>query len=205
MAEPWDRPPYPKRGNSERVLFEAVGRCLMGWEEVEGTFAHLFSTFRTGLPFDTAANKEYGQPLNFVHRVQALRDAACRYFQSHCSQENEGEFAEIVELALNWSQRRNDVAHGRARMIHWIINPESRETLLTAQGPLRWCVIPPHFKSEKFTEDDRPTYVLTSREMNRFADAFWKLSVRINKFMHRIETPSDASFGRFVLPPLSNN
>jgi hypothetical protein len=48
MPDPWDRPPFPGRGNSQRTLYEAIGRALMAWEEVEGAFAHLYSTFLTG-------------------------------------------------------------------------------------------------------------------------------------------------------------
>src|SRR4029077_2235334 len=41
MPDPWDRPPFPGRGNSQRTLYEAIG----------GAFAHLYSTFLTGWPF----------------------------------------------------------------------------------------------------------------------------------------------------------
>ena len=174
----------------------------MAWEEVEGAFAHLYSTFLTGWPFDLKANRQYGDPLNFVHRAQGLQRVACRYFQRHPSQEREGAFDEIMRAAIGWSARRNDVAHGRARLIHWILDPNSRDTFLTAPGPLRWCVIPAHFKGQKFTPDDRPTYVLTSRELRRFTDAFWDLARQTNAFMHGIEAPNDASYTRsFPLHP----
>ena len=79
MPDPWDRPPFPKAGNSPRILYEAIGRALMAWEEVEGAFAHLYSTFLTGWPFDVEANRQYGEPLNFVHRIEGLRAIACRH------------------------------------------------------------------------------------------------------------------------------
>jgi hypothetical protein len=85
MPDPWDRPPFPKAGNSPRILYEAIGRALMAWEEVEGAFAHLYSTFLTGWPFDVEANRQYGEPLNFVHRVDGLRAIACRSFQAPVS------------------------------------------------------------------------------------------------------------------------
>jgi hypothetical protein len=200
MNNPWDRPPYPKRGSAQRVLFESVGRALMAWEEIEGSLAHLHSTFRTGWPFDVNENREYGEPQNFVGRLETLKQAACQYFHKNPSQEREAAFDEIVTLFLNWSPRRNDVAHGRARFMHWVLDPNSPETLLSAPGPLKWCLIPPHFKGEKFTPDEKPTYILTSREMNRFSEAFWAIARQANDLMHKVEAPSPASFGRSVLP-----
>jgi hypothetical protein len=179
MPDPWDRPQFPKRGNCQRTLYEAIGRTLMAWEEVEGAFAHLYSTFLTGWPFDVEANRQYGEPLNFVHRVDGLRAIACRYFHRHPSQDIEGEFDAIMRLAHGWSGRRNDVAHGRARPSSWIIESET-------QGLHRWCVIPPHFRAQKFA-GERPAYVLSSREIRRFGEAFWELAHRIGRFYHEIE------------------
>jgi hypothetical protein len=201
MSNPWDRPPFPTRGNSERVLFEAVGRALMAWEEVEGAFAHLYSTFLTGWPFDLRANRKYGEPLNFVHRVEGLKKAGCRFFRRGPSQDREGEFDEVIRQALGWSARRNDVAHGRARYVHWVLDPSSRDTLLSASVSRKWCVIPAHFRADKFVDEDTPAYVFTSRELRRFADSFWDLARQANSLMHKIESPSDASYGR-LLPPL---
>jgi hypothetical protein len=177
------------------VLYEAVGRALMAWEEVECELSHLYSAFITRWPFDIEANRKYGEPLNFVHRAQALERVACRYFCKNPCQDMEGAFAEIMRLANGWSTRRNDVAHGRARPSHWILNPGSRETLLGVRGPLQWCIIPAHFKEDKFI-DDEPTYVLTSPEMRRFAAAFWSIAKQTSEFMHKIEAPSRASYGR---------
>jgi hypothetical protein len=187
MGEPWDRPPFPTRGNSERILFEAIGRALMAWEDVEGEFAHLYSTFACGWPFDLGNNRKYGEPLNFAQRIQGLEQMACRFFRLNPSQEREGAFADIVRLANGWSLRRNDVAHGRARLMHWVINPNSPETLLTAPQPLKWCVIPAHFKGDKFTADNKPAYVLTSREMRLFETAFWNIARQAGDLTHEFE------------------
>src|SRR3977135_497493 len=123
-ANPWDRPPFPQRGSAQRVLYESIGRALMNWEEIEGAFAHLYSAFLTGKRGDVGANQKYGIPTNFAQRVEGLKAVACRYFQKHPSQEMEGTFDRLVDLALNWSNRRSDVAHGRARPSSWIIDSE---------------------------------------------------------------------------------
>src|SRR5580700_10361416 len=107
--------------------------------------------------------KSYRMPLLLQASVQAL----------------EGEFDVILRFALGWSGRRNDVAHGRARPSSWIIESET-------QGLVRYCVIPPHFRAAKFTEE-RPAYVLSSREIRRFGEAFWELAHRIGRFFREIE------------------
>ena len=41
-ANPWDAPPFPKRGNrSSRVLYEAIGRALTTWELLETYLAKI--------------------------------------------------------------------------------------------------------------------------------------------------------------------
>ena len=69
MPDPWDRPPFPRRGNSERTLYEAIGRALMAWEEVEGAFAHLYSTLSHRLTF-----RRWGQsPVRRTFELRASR------------------------------------------------------------------------------------------------------------------------------------
>jgi hypothetical protein len=177
MTEPWDRPPFPARGNrSERVLFESIGRALMAWEEAETTLAQLYAVFATGWARDEPANKEYGVPPNYGQRMQALEKKASVFFARYPSQDDEGAFSAIVQEANGYSGRRNDIAHGVTRHIHWIINPRSSESLLSLADRLGSCVVPPHFRGNKFTKKNTPEYVLTSREINRFALAFWDIA-----------------------------
>jgi hypothetical protein len=184
-SSPWDRPPFAKCGSAQRVLYEAIGRTLMNWEEIEGSFAHLYSAFVTGGRHDTTANRQYGEPLNFAHRIEGLKTVARRHFHKHPSQDTEGTFDEIIRLSLGWSGRRNDIAHGRARpsqwLSQWLIKSET-----TTHEFARWCVIPAHFRGEKFP-DDIPAYILSSREIRRFGDAFGKLAGRVETFAYELE------------------
>ena len=200
MGNPWDRPPFPKDGNvSQRVLFESIGRALMAWEEVEGSLAHLYSAISTGSQFDEPSNKAYGNPDNFRERLGALRQNACRYFVKNCDQHREGQFAKIAELAEGFSGRRNDIAHGRARPIQWILGkPRS----LLGDAPFRWCIIPPHFRGNKFTPGNVPHYVLTSREINVFAGKFWDVAVLASDLARKLETPQPPLRG-ISFPPLA--
>ncbi len=190
MGEPWDRPPFPKRGNaSQRVLFEFIGRALMAWEEVETALAHLYSIFSCGSKFDQAANREYGEPPNFAPRLRRLEERARGYFVAKPCQEQEGEFDNIIRLATAYAPRRNDIAHGVARPVQWVLDPNSHESLLSLAGEMQWCVIPPHFRDNKFTSENRPVYVLTSRETNRFSEAFWKITHRATKLATELDPP----------------
>ena len=199
MNEPWDLPPLARRGCSERTLYHAIGRSLMAWEEIEGTFAHIYSVFECGNAFSLNENKAYGKPSNYSQRVLLLQNAAESFFKKHPSQELEGEFAEIIRLANGFSFRRNDIAHGRARFSHWVLNPSSMETLLNLAPNVHWCVIPAHFKGNKFTEDNQPAYIFTAREIDAFMKMFWSIAHRGNAFMRSVEALLIASQRR---PPL---
>ncbi|MFN4166420.1 MAG: hypothetical protein ACK4GK_17745 [Ferrovibrio sp.] len=207
MSKPWDIPPFPKRGNaSQATLFASVGRALMAWEEIETTFAHQYSLLVSGEQFDEAANQKYGKPNTFVERIAALEKAACKLWHKYPNQELEGRFMEILKLAKNYSARRNDIAHAVARFIHWIREPNSTDTLLSPNVDLRWCLVPPHFRGAKFTRRNVPDYVLTSREINVFAEAFWEIARAAAAFSRKIEaqarTLNGKSHPRMIPPPL---
>lgn len=194
MAEPWDIPPFPKQGNaSQKVLFAAIGRATAAWADVEVTFAHLLSVFLAGNQFDARANRAYGEKETFAHRQALLTAAAEAHWRKRPDQALEGRLKELMILAMNLSRRRNDIAHGVLRFIHWIREPNSRATLLSGGADLRWCLIPPHFNGKKFTSENRPEYVFTSREINRFAEAFWDLARDSSNLARKVE---NAAAGR---------
>jgi hypothetical protein len=185
--KPWDIPPFPKRGNaSQNVLFESIGRALMAWEEIEGSLAHLYSAFSTDNQFNELSNREYGKPDNFWERLSVLDKAAKKYFIVHHDQKIEGEFSKLTEYAIGYAARRNEIAHGRARPIQWIYEPTKS---LLSIAPFQWCIIPPHFRGKKFTKQNVPVFVYTSREINRFSEAFWDVARLANDLGRKIDRP----------------
>lgn len=182
MPDPWDRPPLPRKGNlSQNVLFAAIGRTLNAWEEVEIALSHLYSVFVTGDRFDGAAMHDYGAPANFNQRFGLLLRAAEQHFIRRPSQPIEGEFARLAAMVSGYSARRNDIAHGHVHYLHWIIPPRAPITLLSAgRGELQWCLVPPHFRANKFTAKNLPAYVLTSREINELGLVFWDIVRALN-------------------------
>jgi hypothetical protein len=166
MPDPLDRPPFPKRGNkSDCILFEAIGRTLNAWEEVEISLAHLYAAAVSGDRFDSAANHAYGEPTNFRQRIECLQRVAARRFINHPSQPIEGEFARLMELINGYAARRNDIAHGHTLPVQWLVDPADRPVLLSIAGQVQWCLVPPHFRANKFTARQRPAYALTSWEI----------------------------------------
>jgi len=175
-SKPWDRPPFPKRGNrSDRSLFEALGRTLNAWEEIEIALAHLYAAFTTGDRFDSAANHAYGAEANFNRRSATLQSAAASYFVSHPSQEIEGEFCRLARLVTGYAARRNDMAHSHALPIQWMPHSIFR-TPVRSGGPAQWWLLPPHFRADKFTARHLPSYAFSSWEINEFGNVFWDIA-----------------------------
>jgi hypothetical protein len=187
MSEPWEIPPIPKRGDrSERVTHAAVGLAMSRWEGLEVSFAHLYSVFETRSRFDTDANRKYGIPLNFRERLAGLERSGGRFFAKHPNQDDEGRFSLVANDARRFSERRNDIAHGIARPIHWVLEP-GKSSILSAPYPMQWCIVPPHFKGTKFTRRHLPTYVYTSREIKGFCEFFYEMGMAANRLAHDLE------------------
>jgi len=136
--------------------------------------------------FDEGKNREYGRPANFRERLTNLEAAGCRYFCKWPHQDLEGELTWVIRYAMGYSQRRNDIAHGIVRLAGVVgIDIDIRDEM-------RWCVLPPHSRADKFTSGNMPTYILTSREINRFAKAFEAIVVRAWKLARAVELPRHA-------------
>lgn len=199
MTDPWDPPPFPKHGNRTGApLFEAIGRALIAWEELETTIAHLFAALKGKSLFDKEANNFYGEPYNFRDRLRGLEQAGRQYFTKYPNQSLEGDLAWIIRYADGYSRRRNDVAHGVVRLLHVILDPS--QTLLS--GPAEFCLVPPHFREAKFVTPDMPVIILTSREIRRFENGFWSIVAKAHLLGSAVELPKHALRRTFAVPPL---
>lgn len=198
MSEPWDPPPFPKRGNrSYRVLLESIGRALTTWEELESYLANLYAALCGQDCYDQKANNLYGDELNFSGRIAALEQAGSRYFIKRPNQAREGELAWVIKYVTGYSRRRNDVAHGVVRCLQVVT--DSSKTILGSN--LEWCLIPPHFREKKYVTPNDPVHILTSVEINKFAKDFWPILRGVYRLALAVELPPHASRRRFVLPP----
>jgi hypothetical protein len=196
----WEPPPFPKRGNrSCRALYEAIGRALSTWEELEARLAGLYAALCGQSQFDDDANNAYGRELNFRNRLAELERAGCRYFVKRPDQTLEGELAWVIRHAKGYSQRRNDVAHGVVRVLRMVLDP--RQGVLSVSVPTEWCLVPPHFREAKFVSPDTPAHILTSREINHFAAEFWPIIRRAHALATAVELPQHALRRRSFVPP----
>jgi hypothetical protein len=199
MPDPWDPPPFPKRGNrSSRALYEAIGRALSTWEELETMLAHLYAALSGCSQYDTQAINDYGEQLNFRSRLAKLEHAGCRHFVKRPNQTLEAELAWVIRYVGGYSQRRNDVAHGGVRELRMVL--DAREGLLSTK-PSEWCLVPPHFRGAKFVSPDTPVHILTSREINHFAAAFWPIIRSTHALATAVELPQHALRRRSFVPP----
>jgi hypothetical protein len=177
MPNPWDRPRIPKRGNkSDRSLFEALGRALNAWEEIEISMAHLYAEFTQSDRFEPEANLAYGEEANFNRRAAMLQRGAQEYFVRCPSQVVEGEFCRLMNLATGYSARRNDIAHSHVLPTHFIRIPDTSAEFLALEENPEWWLVPPHFRANKFTSRRLPAYAFTSSELNEFRKTFWDLA-----------------------------
>ena len=148
IGRPWDRPPIPTRANkSASALYEAIGRALEAWENVEVSLSSLYAALTGRARFNRAAYREYGEPLNFSGRKRLLEQAAERYFIQHPCQTTEGDFQSLMESVTGYAERRNDIAHGIVTALHMARNKHA--TILGDGSPLHWCLVPPRFKETK--------------------------------------------------------
>lgn len=57
MTDPWDRPPFPKRGHRSTLsLYVSIGRALNFWEMLEVALARLYSALSEQELFDERTN-----------------------------------------------------------------------------------------------------------------------------------------------------
>jgi hypothetical protein len=55
VANPWDVPPFPVRGDPDEItLYAAKGRAVSHWEKIEVSLCYLYAIF-CGEPWDKVA------------------------------------------------------------------------------------------------------------------------------------------------------
>jgi hypothetical protein len=192
MAAAWDIPPFDGRGDkTPNPTYEAVGRALSAWEEVEVSLSHLFGIFTGKDPLSLATYAEYGKPSIFSHRADGLQDAASVYFVRNPNQAHEAEFADLICDIRKFSARRNDIAHGIVRPI--VVGPPisipdddpAGEPWL--QMNYEYCLLPPTYAGRRFGLDRTPQYVLPAAEIMQFQAAFTRLLARVAQLNFRLQ------------------
>jgi hypothetical protein len=184
MPQPWDRPPFPKRGDDdEHMTYAHVGRIMTRWESLEFELSRLYSWFDGALD-DTDKMREYGTGRIFRDRADALGRKADQFFMQHPDQGREGEFSELLSRARLFANRRNDIAHGILFTISRItfFRDKLKPNLLHRE---HYAIIPPLYAMRHHDQQGLPEFAYTSVEMRRIGTRIWRLQKEVERYRLR--------------------
>jgi hypothetical protein len=136
------KPTLPPGESDPNQLYNAVGRAIDAWENMEEALARLYAKI-AGLPEQPNALSYYGaENRKFIERYEALKSAAEAYFVRCPDQEREGTMYRLLEDARDLSIKRHRIAHGHVTQwgeLHFPENLERGQRFdLTATFLYRW-------------------------------------------------------------------
>jgi hypothetical protein len=179
MPNPWDIPPFPKRGDDDQdTTFAGVGRVLSQWEMIEVELAQIYG-WLVHRPDEIEALHQYGMPQIFGERIKGLSVVANFYFRWNPHQDAEGEFCALATKVRNFSARRNDVAHSIVRPFQWGVSPE-------LDGPLQFCAVPPYYAGKNFDPQNMPSFIYTSVELTELSKALFYVAEDAKQFKWKL-------------------
>jgi hypothetical protein len=186
MANPWDIPPFPNKADTDgTVTFAGVGRVLTEWELVEFVLGTIYSIFRGDQTLKLVL--EYGALSEvFSRRYPRVKAESDSYFARHPNQSIEHQFHKLLERAIGYSGRRNDVAHGFV----FAVQQTSYFKVRLGQFPPHinlWLLVPPARALKKHIGTDRPLYAYSSTELNALAKNLNELSTDLQNFRHGLQ------------------
>ncbi|HXR94830.1 MAG TPA: hypothetical protein VN718_03070 [Rhizomicrobium sp.] len=95
------------------TTYLSVGRALSHWENFEAYLAYIFTETIGAQPSkDIAAVRAYGSIISFSSRAEMLKAASEALFFMKPNTGLKDEFDYLMENAIGFSGRRNDIAHG---------------------------------------------------------------------------------------------
>jgi hypothetical protein len=175
ITDPWDIPTFPNKADSDdSATFAGVGRVLTEWELVEFALGTIYSIFRGDLTLKLV--HEYGALGEvFSRRYPRLKAESDSYFARSANQSIERQFYKLLERAIGYSNRRNDVAHGFV----FAVQQTSYFKIRLGQFPPhtnQWLLVPPAYALGKHIGTVRPLYAYSSTELNALAKNLNELS-----------------------------
>jgi hypothetical protein len=171
--KPWVRRPWPLRGDvDDRIVYQHVSQFLSFWERYEAALAYLFASFFGPFPLSDPARRSYFAVRTFEGRAEMLRAASSTFFDPRKSPELQKRFADLLGVAVQFSQRRNDIAHGFVDQFQTQEQLQKFGWMLAVEG----FALYPSLASFK-GRDTRaiPSYCMTSNELSYFYNEVVKL------------------------------
>jgi hypothetical protein len=188
MKNPWDvRDPSPLGDSDENQIFNAVGRALTEWEQVENACARLFALLVSAnqrRTYHAPAVRAFGCINSTKTKAEMLRVAAVPYFARRKSKAQfAAQFKKVVGEYTNFSSRRNDIAHG---LLSRVFITGKRTSKGERRGAIGLYLLPSFYNSKKFKEE-KFSYQYTSSDLIHYQQEFTKLSLRIGGLVERME------------------
>lgn len=173
MADPWNTPPLPDHGDDDiDSTFAGVGRVLSQWESVELELCVLYALFSRRVD-DPVARQEYGKGRIFAERVKPLEDLAEKWLQH---QALECEFGNLIIAIRHFADRRNDVAHGIVRPIHWVFPFQQTDY------NFQYGLVPPYYDYKRYGLNNLPKYMYIRQMLDDLERKLFYLSAELTNF-----------------------
>jgi hypothetical protein len=140
MSTSAENPTLPPGETDPNLLYNAVGRAIHAWENMESALARLYAKM-IGLKEDPRALADYGsENRRFIDRLSALNDAKEDYFRLLPDQGREGELSSLLGDTKDLSIKRHRIAHGMISMWgEFHIPQDSKEIALESRVLYRWA------------------------------------------------------------------
>jgi hypothetical protein len=175
----WDRRPWPTIGDAAKEkTFEAVGRALTAWEMHEGILSVLFASFVSPQFVTKAGMRAYSAVRTFEGRAEMLRAASSAYFDQEPDDAMLKQFKGILTNASCFSPRRNEITHAS---VYPFSDPEGKETDT-------YALYPAYASFKERDLKNKPSYCMTSAEIDYFTTQFESLRAPISDLTSQIAT-----------------
>jgi hypothetical protein len=180
----WDRRPWPKIGDANiEITYASVGRAISRWEIYDGVLSVLFSAFVSPGFTTRGAMRAYSAVRTFEGRLEMLRAASQAYFDEKPEEKLLAEFKDILRNASCFASRRNELTHAAVS-----------EFITDEQAVADTYALYPAYASFKERDlKNKPTYCMTSVEINYFGEHFLQLQKPVTALAGRI---ASRAYGR---------
>lgn len=195
MPNPWDIPAPEPRGDADGTnVFATVGKALTEWETVETACARIFA-FLVGAPPNwdemSPAVRAFGVVISFPTRCEMITTAGKAFFHLHQEVSNyEKYISDALSEAREYSNRRNEIAHGAVKEI---LDHERRS--------LGYYLCPSFYNPKKFPVSMVPTYTYMSKNILYFSQEFTKMGLKLELILRSLsKEPFAKSFEQPTAP-----